>query len=153
PAEKLKYDRFRIYDTAFREIKPRLFVGFGLNINDHTDIRSGSGTAAAFANSEYVAYSLQHGFSLDHQVASGTNIGMFVDTRDNSINASRGWLAAATYRTFFQGFLGGDSSWQLLDVDVRTYKSFGRDERQKLGFWMLGDFVTGGVAPYLDLPA
>jgi hypothetical protein len=152
-AEKLKYDRFRIYDTAFREVRPRLFVGVGLNVNDHRDVRAGSGTAAAFASSAYVAYSTQHGFPLDGQVTGGTNVGMFLDTRDNSINSGRGWLAAATYRTFFHGFFGGSSTWQLLDVDVRTYKSLRSDGRQKLAFWMLGDFVTGGVAPYLDLPA
>jgi hypothetical protein len=86
-------------------------------------------------------------------VASGLNVGAFLDTRDNSINASSGWLAAATYRTFFDGFLGGTSSWQLLDVDLRTYKALDRDHRQRLGVWVLGDFVTGGTAPYLDLPA
>jgi hypothetical protein len=76
---------------------------------------------------------------------------MFVDTRDNSINASRGWFASATYRSFFKGFLGGDASWQLLDLDGRTYRSLGH--RQTIGVWMLGELVTHGAAPYLDLPA
>ncbi len=61
-------------------------------------------------------------------------------------------LASATYRTFFNGFLGGDSTWQELYVDARTYRKLSRDGRRKLAFWFLGDFVTGGVAPYLDLP-
>jgi hypothetical protein len=39
-----------------------------------------------------------------------------------------------------------------LYVDVRTYRKLTRDDRQKLAFWVIGDFVTGGVAPYLDLP-
>jgi hypothetical protein len=36
---------------------------------------------------------------------------------------------------------------------VRTFKSFGRDGRQKVAVWFLGDIVTGGAPPYLDLPA
>jgi hypothetical protein len=152
-AEKLKYDRSRIYDTAFLQVRPKLFVGFGLNVNDHSDVRAGSGTASSFAQSAYVAYSAQHGFAIDHQVSSGANVGTFIDTRDNPIDATRGWLAGATYRTFFDGFLGGSSTWQLLDVDVRTYKPLRRDGRQVLAVWLLGDFVTGGTAPYLDLPA
>lgn len=151
--EKLKYNRFRIYDTAFRQVKPRVFAGVGLNINEHGDIRAGSGTDAAFDRSAYVAYTKHHGFPLDRQLSSGTNVGMFVDTRDNAINASKGWLAAATYRTFFDGFLGGNATWQLLEADVRTYKTLDQAGRHKLAFWTLGEFVTGGVAPYLDLPA
>jgi hypothetical protein len=152
-AEKIKFDRNRLYDTAFRQVKPRFFIGFGFNLNDHTDVRAGSGTAAAFADSAYAAYSLQHGFAIDSQTSSGTNVGFFVDTRDSPIAATRGWFAGATYRTFFKGFLGGSSTWQLLDIDARTYKSIGRTGRQKIAFWVLGDFVTGGTAPYFDLPA
>jgi hypothetical protein len=35
---------------------------------------------------------------------------------------------------------------------VRTYVRLTRDARQKLAFWLFGDLVTGGVAPYFDLP-
>jgi hypothetical protein len=151
--EKLKYDRDRMYDAAFRQVKPGFFVGFGLNVNSHHDVRAGAGTPEEFAQSAYVAYSVQHDLPITEQISGGTNVGMFVDRRDNAINASRGWFASATYRTFFKGFLGGSSSWQLLDVDVRTYKTLSRNGRQRLGVWVLGDFVTTGSAPYFDLPA
>jgi len=151
--ERLKYNRFRVYDTLFRRVTPRLFAGFGINVNDHTNIRAASGPASAFAESAYAAYTDGHGFPIDHQVAGGTNVGMLLDTRDNAINAGRGWYAGATYRTFFEGFLGGDSTWQLLEVEARHYISLSRDGRQKLAFWTLGEFVTGGDAPFLDLPA
>jgi outer membrane protein assembly factor BamA len=76
-----------------------------------------------------------------------------VDTRDSAINARRGWLASASYRTFVKGFLGGDSTWQELYLDGRTYRPLGTIRRQTLAFWFWADLVTGGVAPYLDLPA
>jgi len=152
PGEKLKYNRFRVYDTAFRQLGPHLFVGFGLNVNNHTNVRAGSGPDAAFQQSAYAAYTAEQGFALNHQVSAGTNVGVFLDTRDNPINASRGWFTAATYRSFYDGFLGGSSSWQLLEVDARTYKTLTRDGRQKIAFWMLGNFANG-PAPYLDLPA
>jgi hypothetical protein len=75
------------------------------------------------------------------------------DTRDNGINARHGVLASGTYRTFFSGFLGGDATWQEAYIDLRTYRPLTRDGRRRLAFWALGDFVTGGTAPYLDLPA
>jgi len=150
----LEYDWFRVYETAYRRIgDSRLFVGVGLSVNDHTDIRAAADSQVSFDRTAYAAYSARHQFAENQQVSSGTNVGLLLDTRDNAINAQRGWLASATYRTFFDGFLGGDSSWQELSLDVRTYRTLTPGGRQKLAFWFLGDFVTGGSAPYFDLPA
>ncbi len=151
-AENLKYDALRINESLFRAVAPGLFVGAGIDINRHGNVRPGSGTEAAFDQAAYTLYSEQHGFDLAHQTSSGTSASIMLDTRDNAINAQRGWLASATYRTFFNGFLGGDSTWQEAYVDVRTYKKLTDDGRRRLAFWMLGDFVTSGTAPYLDLP-
>jgi surface antigen Omp85-like protein len=152
-AENLKYDQLRIYETAYRAIAPGLFLGAGININRHTNVRPGTGDASTFDQDAYVAYSQAHGFNIVQQTSSGTSVSLLFDTRDNAINARRGWLANATYRTFFTGFLGGNSTWQEAAVDLRTYRALTKDGRHELAFWFLGDFVTGGTPPYLDLPA
>ena len=152
-AENLKYDALRINESLFRAVAPGLFVGAGIDVNRHSNVRPGTGTEATFDQAAYTLYSEQHGFDIAHQTSSGTSASVMLDTRDNAINAQRGWLASATYRTFFNGFLGGDSTWQEAYVDVRTYKKLTDDGRRRLAFWMLGDFVTGGTAPYLGLPA
>jgi hypothetical protein len=152
-AVNAKYDLFRFYETAYHRVEPGLFVGFGLNVSDHTDVRPGTAAAATWDQSAYITYSQKHGFEADQQTSSGTSLGLIYDTRDNAINAERGMLASATYRTFFEGFLGGDSTWQELYLDARTYKTLTKDARHRLAFWFLGDLVTGGTAPYLDLPA
>ena len=74
------------------------------------------------------------------------------DTRDSFINAAHGWLAKASYRTSFDGFLGADSSWQRLNLDVRTYRPVSSSGRHTIAGWMFADLIVGGVAPYLDLP-
>jgi hypothetical protein len=152
-AENLKYDYFRFYETAYHKVKPGLFVGLGLNISDHQNVRPGTGAEATWNQSAFVAYNEQHGFNTGRQTSSGTSIGLSYDTRDNGINAQRGVLASTTYRTFFDGFLDGNSTWQELDFDVRTYKKLTTNARNNVAFWFLGDFVTGGTPPYLDLPA
>ncbi len=152
-AKNVKYDLFRFYGTTYRNVKPRLFVGLGLNFSDHTDVRPGTNAQTTWDQTGYVAYSVKHGFALDEQRSGGTSAGLIYDTRDNGINAQRGALASATYRTFFNGFLGGDSTWQELYLDARTYKKLTPTGRHKLAFWFLGDLVTGGTAPYFDLPA
>jgi len=152
-AENASYTYHRLFETIYRQVEPGLFVGFGINVSDHSNVRPSQSAVATWDESAYVAYNREHGFADDGQRSSGTSVGLLFDTRDNAINAQRGWLASATYRTFFDGFLGGDASWQQLYLDLRTYKTLTGGGRRKLAFWFQGDLVTNGTAPYLDLPA
>jgi hypothetical protein len=151
--ENLKFNNVKLYETGYRTVRPHLFAGLGINISNHSNIRPGDGLLSSFDQSAYAAYNQVHGFPDQGQTSAGTSAGLLFDTRDNGINAQRGWFASAAYRTFFNGFLGGDSSWQELTVDVRTYRTLTRDGRQKLAFWFMSDNVLNGTAPYLDLPA
>lgn len=147
-----RLDVLRLYETAYRKVGPGLFVGAGLNVSSHFLIRPGTTGTATWDESAYVAYSEAHGFATDHQTSSGANVGFRYDTRDNGINPGSGSLASTTYRAFFDNVLGGNSTWQELSFDARTYKTLTSDGRQKLAFWFLGDMVTGGTAPFWDLP-
>lgn len=151
--ENVKYDQRRVYETVYRHVKPGLFVGAGLNVSDHANVRPGAGGIATWDQSAYSAYSASHGFSGSRQRSAGTGAGLLYDSRDNGLNPQHGSLASATYRTFFNGFLGGDAAWQELYVDARTYRKVTLDGRQKVAFWFIGDFITRGTAPYFDLPA
>jgi len=151
--ENLKYNALKLYETAYRTVRPHLFAGLGINISKHGNIRSGDGVLENFDESAYVAYNELHGFNDQEQTSAGTSAGLLYDSRDNGINAQRGWLASASYRTFFNGFLGGDSTWQQLTIDVRNYRKLTPDGRQRIAFWFMSDNVLSGTAPYLDLPA
>jgi hypothetical protein len=148
----VKFDQVRLYETVYRRIEPGLFVGAGLNLDRHANVRPSNASDAPFDDSAYLQYSLAHGFSPDAQLSTGTSVSVLYDTRDNAINAQRGVMASSTYRTFFTA-LGGDSTWQEVLFDARTYRTLDRQGHRKLAFWALGDFVTGGTAPYWDLPA
>ena len=65
----------------------------------------------------------------------------------------RGWFANSSTGRIYKGFLGGDSTWQSA-VARRAHvpADHARRAGSKLAFWVLGDLVTGGTAPYLDLP-
>jgi outer membrane protein assembly factor BamA len=153
--EKLNmaFDYFRVYETAYLELVRGLFGGLGFHYSAHTGVGPGKDADAAWNESPYVAYSEENGLPLDSQTSAGASANLVADTRDNAINASRGWFGSISYRAFFDDFLGGDSSWQQLVLDARTYKTVTSDGRHKLAFWLFGDMVVGGVAPYLDLPA
>jgi Omp85 superfamily domain len=147
------YDFFRLYHTAYYRLRPGLFVGAGLYFDNHADVGPNEGEEGEWAESPYVRYSNDHGLPLDAQASAGPSLDLLWDTRDNFINADRGWLAEASYRALFDGFLGGDSSWQRLNLDLRTYRPMSRDRRHKLAVWLFVDLVVEGVAPYFDLPA
>jgi outer membrane protein assembly factor BamA len=99
-----------------------------------------------------VQYSNTHGLPLDAQASAGPSVDLLLDTRDSFINAAHGWLAKASYRTSFDGFLGADSSWQRVNLDVRTYRSLSASGRHTLAFWTFADLIVDGTAPYFDLP-
>jgi outer membrane protein assembly factor BamA len=147
------FDFFRLYQTSYYRLRPALYAGAGLYFDNHTNVGPPSGQESAWTASPYVEYSQAHGLPLDSQTASGTSVDLLWDNRDSFINADRGWLARVSYRTLFDGFLGGDSNWQKLNLDLRTYVSLSRDRRQKLAFWTFADLVVGGVAPFFDLPS
>jgi outer membrane protein assembly factor BamA len=148
-----KYTFLRFYETGYRRVYKRLYLGGGLLYNIHNDVKGGEGSEAAWPESPYVAYSKARGFPLDSQTSAGFSASALVDTRDSAINPSGGFYAATEFQVFFEGFLGGTSAWQQLNVDTRTYLRLSADARHRLGVWAFGNFVTGGEAPYFDLPA
>jgi outer membrane protein assembly factor BamA len=147
------FDFFRLHHTVFYQLRPALYAGAGLYFDNYTNVGPSKGEEPGWTASPYVTYSQAHGLPLDSQIAAGTSLDVLWDSRDNFINAGGGWLAKASYRTLFDGFLGGDSSWQKVTLDARTYVRLSRDGRHKIAFWAFADLVVGGVVPYFDLPS
>jgi hypothetical protein len=148
-----KYDFLRLYETAFRRVYRRLYLGGGLLYNLHADVKPDEDDEADWPSSPYFTYSEARGFDLDSQTSAGLSASVLVDSRDSAINPSGGVYAAVEFQAFFEGFLGGTSSWQQVNVDSRTYFRLSRDARHRLAVWLFGNLVTGGEAPYFDLPA
>ena len=148
------FDFFRFHHSAYYQLRPSLYGGVGFYFDDHTNISPADDEANEWADSPYVTYSEAHGLPLDSQISAGTSIDFLWDNRDSFINADRGWLAKASYRTLFDGFLGGDSTWQRVTLDLRTYANVSHDRRHRVAFWGFADLVVGGgVAPFFDLPS
>lgn len=149
----MKFDYIRLYETVYRRVYRNVYAGAGFHYSAHTHVGPGEDAEAAWDESPYMTYSQTHGFDLESQTSAGASINLRFDSRDNAINPDRGWLGSMSYRPFFRAFLGGDSTWQEIYLDARTYWKLDAAGRHKLAFWLWGDMVTGGVAPYMDLPA
>jgi outer membrane protein assembly factor BamA len=150
--EVVHFDFYRFHQSAQYRLRRRFFVGGGLNFDSHTDVGPEEGAEATWPDSAYYAYSVANGLPLETQMSAGPAVDIIWDSRDNFINPDRGWLARAGYVAMFDGFLGGSSTWQKVNVDVRAYPSLSSDRRHKLAIWAYADLVVGGVVPYFDLP-
>lgn len=151
--EIVRYDFYRLSQSAQYRLRPNLFAGGGLHFDSHADVRADDGAEETWPDSEYYQYSVANGLPVDTQRSAGPGLEVIFDSRDNYINPARGWLARAGYRAMFEGFLGGDSDWQRVTLDLRTYRGLTADRRHKLAIWAYADLVVDGVAPYFDLPS
>jgi hypothetical protein len=152
-AVNTKFTYVRVYNIAWRELAENVFAGAGFHFSSHTNVRPGVESDPAWEDSAYVTYSRENGFDPNGQASTGLSLDLMLDSRDSQINASGGWLASVGYRPFVRNFAGGDSAWQEVLVDLRTYVGVTRDRRHRIAMWVYGDFVASGVAPYFDLPA
>jgi outer membrane protein assembly factor BamA len=146
------YGFVRIQETVYRQTAPGVYVGGGFLFDSHTNVQPADPSNPAWSSSPYITYSQQNGLPIDGQQSSGLSVNLLLNRRDNDINARRGWRASARYRGSFEGFLGGDSSWQELDADARVYLPFDVYGRHRLALWTYTS-VTSGAAPYFDVPA
>jgi len=149
------FDFFRLHHTAHYQLRRGLYAGAGFYFDNHINIgphADDEGAEAEWAASPFVTYSDAHGLPLDAQASVGPSVDLLWDTRDSFINATHGWLAKASYRMSIDGLLGADSSWQRVNLDVRTYRPVSSSGRHMLAGWMFADLIVGGAAPFLDLP-
>jgi hypothetical protein len=148
-----RFTYIRLFQTAYFGLAKGIKGGVGVHYGVHSDIRPGEDAELTWNQSSLVEYSTVNGLELQEQTSAGFSLNLLRDTRDHPINASRGWFGSLSFRPYFKDVLGGDSVWQEFLLDLRTYTKVKGDGRHKLAFWLYGDFVTDGVAPYLDLPS
>jgi outer membrane protein assembly factor BamA len=152
-AVNVKYDYLRFYQTAYRRVGPNLFAGAGFLYGGYRHMEPNPENPTGTPEAPYITYSNEFGFDLETQTSAGASVNALVDSRDSSINPSRGFYANLDYEMYFKDFLKGTSNWQRLQYDLRTYVRLTKDARHRLAFWFFGNLVTGGDAPYFDLPA
>jgi len=85
-------------------------------------------------------------------IASGFIVNAVYDSRDNSINPSKGEYCGIQYRNSLTAF-GSERNWQSLIIDARKYFRVPQNSRNILAFWSYDWLIIQGKPPYLDLPS
>jgi outer membrane protein assembly factor BamA len=149
----VRYYSLRLFNTFYHRVRGSLYAGAGLYVRRQTGIEPNPEDSPDWTTSPFYVYSVDHGFNVGKQTSGGAGVVVLFDNRDNPSDAVRGWYALSDYRSYWRGFLGGDSSWNEARIDLRTYRALTTAKRERIAVWVFGDFVTSGVAPYLSLPA
>ena len=134
----------RLWETIFRRVFSDLYVGAG-GYFDRFYAVSDRGVEPGIVN-PFTSYA--YGTTGPYNNV-GLSIDLLWESRDNPVNATRGYYATATYRAFPR-FLGSTYDWQSLYVDGRAY--FSLPKPHVLALWAYGWFSFGNT-PYLNLPS
>jgi hypothetical protein len=147
------YGFVRVRETVYRRAAKDVYVGGGFQFDSHTNVEPADASDPDWPSSPYITYSQQNGLPTEGQQSAGFSVSVLLNRRDSDINPRRGWRVDMRYRASFEGFLGGDSSWQELSADARAYLPLDAHGRHRIAFWSYGSAVAAGVAPYFDVPA
>ncbi len=136
------YKSIRFYEYLLRKIKGNLYSGIGYLLDYHWNIQQ---INPPVQKTDYDLY----GYS-PTSVSSGLAISVLFDSRNSSVNPEGG--AFYGNLSFLQNavFLGSNSSWNSLLIDLRKY--FRMPGNNVLAFWSYNVFTISGNPPYLDLP-
>lgn len=132
-----------IYDTYQFLIEPiilkqaftrYLFLGGGLRYNTIYD--------TTIEENGLLDTNMPTGF--DGSTSTGVELALLYDSRDNILNASKGWYFEFT-RGFYNTSLGGTHDFDLTRFDLRHYMKISQKNDDVLAFQAIGHFANGDV--------
>ena len=136
------YQLIRFHELVNRRVVGHFYAGVGYVFDYYFDIANTDVPPGVVT--DFATYPWGTG---EHSTSSGLCLNLLLDSRDSPIAAARGWYANLNY-TFNPAFLGSETTWQTVYLDVRTYLAL--PGRLVLALWTYGWFNFGEV-PYLQL--
>jgi len=143
--DPMRYNLFRFSEVTYRRITGDFYLGAGYMLIKHWNITHTGPISGAV--SDYDTYGPE-----TKTTSSGISLNTLFDSRDNSVNPSKGLYAALQLYTYEKAF-GGNSNWQSLVIDIRKYYKFPASSDNVIALWSYDWLVLNGKPPYLDLPS
>ena len=143
--DPMVYSYFQFYETALRHITGNLYIGLGYILDDHWNVSEKGNLDGGI--SDYARYGKS-----THSIASGLTFNILFDSRDNAINSSKGTFLSLQYRDNYS-FLGSNTAYRSLILDLRRYYRFPEGSHNILALWSYDWFILNGTPAYLDLPS
>lgn len=148
--QPMEFNMLRFHETASVQIARNTFMGLGVyydwisEIDDKLlDVENGVYTS-------HYLYNTKYDFDLESTTSVGLALSLSYDSRDLPNNASKGAYLSFTYK-FYESMLGNRYDSGNVYLDLRKYVPLSTKNTNKLAFWFLGNFVTHGRLPYMNL--
>ncbi|HYQ81593.1 MAG TPA: hypothetical protein VEP68_08830 [Anaeromyxobacteraceae bacterium] len=136
------YQLIRFHELVNRRLWGDLYAGLGYSLDYYFDIKNTDVPPGVVT--DFAKYPWGTG---QHSTSSGLCLNLLFDDRDSPIYATRGWYGTLSY-TFNPHFLGSETTWQTVYLDVRHYLPL--PGQVVVALWAYGWFNFGEV-PYLML--
>ncbi len=143
--QHMRYNLFRFSEVVMKNIGGDFFLGAGYKLQQHWNITYKMPEDDRV--SDYVTYG-----PTASSTSSGFSLNALFDSRDNPVNASKGFYAAVQFYTYNKIF-GSNNNWQSLIIDVRKYYKLPASSDNVIAFWSYDWLTLSGRPPYLDLPS
>ena len=154
-AYPLEYNYIKFHEVVNVKIRKYLYAGAGYHLDLYTNISDNLlelDTLPLRLTPHYL-YSELYDFNPERYMLSGLSLNVLYDSRDNLMNAYKGYYARINYR-YNPTFLGSDQNSSSLWLEFRTYVPLSRKTpRHLIAFWAYGNFLLTGDQPYLTLMA
>ncbi|MCX6306442.1 MAG: BamA/TamA family outer membrane protein [Bacteroidetes bacterium] len=149
----MKFNWVKIHNILFMEVATSFYAGLGYHLDHYYDIKDDNLNLDSTTQiiTPHYAYSTMNGFNTQTYTTSGISVNFSYDSRDNIINAYKGFYINASYLYNFI-FLGSNRNGSQLWTEFRTYVGLSkRVPRHVLAFRVFGSFNITGELPYLNL--
>jgi outer membrane protein assembly factor BamA len=141
----IDFNYVKIHQAVLRSVFKNLYAGIGYYYDHFWNVRQVNVPPDVIT--DFQKYGLTSTVT-----SSGIALRLLYDSRSNPINPSNGWFGSLVYRPNFT-FLGSDSNWQSLLIELRKYVPFPAGSKNVLAFWSYNWLTIAGKPPYLLLPS
>lgn len=145
----VNYQYIRFYQSVSKQVLPYFFAGAGVALDYHTNIKTIGGDTLGLQ--KFTGYNSGTGQG-QNSFSSGLLLNVLYDSRDNTVNPSKGDYANVVFRKNMQ-VMGSNANWSSLNIDWRKYISLNNTRQEVLALWGYYWTVLNKDVPYLDLPS
>jgi len=136
----IDFSGLKLHETILKTVTKDLYLGVGIYYDQFWNIASDSMKRRVERNLG------------KNEIASGLAFKALYDNRLNQLNPNNGWYANLVYRPNFT-FMGSQTNWQSLLLDIRKYIAFPSNSKNVLALWSMDWLTASGKPPYLLLPS
>ena len=153
--QPMNFNFGRIHQSIMFELRDGIYLGLGYFYDSYfkiEDKKLNLNPGDTLITSHY-AYNTYYGFDTEKYSNSALGVRFVIDTRDNMIQARKGYYLSLNWQGGFK-FIGNDRNSNLYQIEWRSYHGLSkRNPNHLIAFWLMGNFAEEGTLPYMILPA